>query len=109
VLHADVEFGGTVIPKDSQVFGMLASANRDPAVFADPERFDVARQPNEHLAFGGGPHFCLGAYLARIEAQAAIGSLVRRFDDLALAEPSIEWGLSLFRVPARLPITFRAV
>jgi hypothetical protein len=109
VLHADVEFGGTVIPKNAQVFGVLAAANRDPAVFTDPEGFDVARQPNEHLAFGGGPHFCLGAYLARIEAQAAIGSLVRRFDDLALVEPTIEWGLSLFRVPARLPITFRAV
>jgi len=108
VLHADVEFGGITIPRDAKVWGMLTGANRDPAMFPDPDRFDVRRTPNEHLAFGGGAHFCLGAYLARLEGQIAIGTLVRRFDDLALPEPSVEWGLSLFRVPGRLPLTFRA-
>ena len=108
VLHADVEFGGKTIPKDARVWAVLGAANRDPAVFPDPDRFDVGRQPNDHLAFGGGAHFCLGAHLARLEGQIAIGTLVRRFDDLALVSEKVEWGASLFRVPGKLPITFRA-
>jgi cytochrome P450 len=108
VLHADVEFGGKLLPKNSRVWGMLASANRDPARFPDPDRFDIERKPNDNLAFGGGPHYCLGAHLARTEAQVAIGELVRRFDGLALESEAVEWGPSLFRVPGRLPITFRA-
>jgi hypothetical protein len=108
VLHADAEFGGTVIPKNATVWGMLAAANRDPAVFPDPDRFDVERQPNEHLAFGGGPHYCLGAHLARLEGQIAIGRLVERLEDLALRTETVEWGASLFRVPGRLPLAFRA-
>jgi cytochrome P450 len=108
VLHADARFGDTTIPRDAKVWGVLAAADRDPAVFADPDRLDVTRQPNEHLAFGGGAHFCLGAHLARLEAQVAIGMLVARFDDLALESETVEWGPSLFRVPGRLPLTFRA-
>jgi cytochrome P450 len=108
VVHADVEFGGKTIPKNAMVWGMLAAANRDPAAFPEPDRFAVARQPNDHLAFGGGPHYCLGAHLARIEGQLAIGGLVERFRDLALESDTVEWGASLFRVPGRLPITFRA-
>src|SRR5881397_3937114 len=108
VLHADAEFGGKTIPCNAKVWGMLAAANRDPAVFQAPDTFDVERQPNEHLAFGGGAHFCLGAHLARLEGQIAIGSLVERFGDLALLSPAVEWGPSLFRVPGRLPLRFRA-
>jgi hypothetical protein len=108
VLHQDTEFGGQVLPKDASVFALLASANRDPAVFPDPDRFDVARRPNEHLAFGGGAHFCLGSLLAKLEGEIAIGELVRRFDDLRLVSHRVEWGPSLFRVPGRLPITFKA-
>ena len=108
VLHADAEFGGKTIPRDAKVWGMLAAANRDPAVFRAPDTFDIERQPNEHLAFGGGAHFCLGAHLARLEGQIAIGSLVERFGDLALLSPAVEWGPSLFRVPGRLPLRFRA-
>jgi hypothetical protein len=108
VLHQDTEFGGQVLPKDASVFALLASANRDPEVFPDPDRFDVARQPNEHLAFGGGAHFCLGSHLAKLEGEIAIGELVRRFDDLRLVSEKVEWGPSLFRVPGRLPITFKA-
>jgi cytochrome P450 len=108
VLHADAEFSGRTIPKNTRVWGMLAAANRDPAVFPDPDRFDIERHPNEHFAFGGGAHFCLGAHLARLEAQIAIGSLVERFDRLALVSDQVEWGLSLFRVPGRLPLRFRA-
>ena len=108
ILHADAEFGGKTIAKNSMVWPMLSAANRDPAVFPDADRFDVGRRPNEHLAFGGGPHFCLGAHLAKLEGQIAIGRLVQRFDELELA-PGFEWGASLFRVPGRLPVTFRAV
>jgi cytochrome P450 len=107
ILHADAEIGGKRIAKDSVVLGVLAAANRDPEVFPDPDRFDIERRPNEHLAFGGGVHFCLGAHLARLEAQIAVGSLVARFDDLELVSPVREWGLSAFRVPGRLPIRFR--
>jgi len=108
ILHADAEFGGRLLRRNTKVWAMLAAADRDPAVFPNPDRFDVGRHPNPHLAFGGGPHFCLGAHLARVEAQVAIGELVRRFDDLALEAETVEWGPSLFRVPGRLPITFRA-
>ena len=107
ILHVDAEFGGKTIPKNSMVWCILAAANRDPAVFPDPDRFDVGRRPNEHLAFGGGPHFCLGSHLAKLEGQLAIGRLVQRFEDLELA-PGFEWGASLFRVPGRLPVRFRA-
>ncbi len=107
VLHADAEFGGKTIPKNTRVWGLLSAANRDPAAFPDPDRFDIARRPNDHLAFGGGPHFCLGAHLAKLEGEIAITSLVTRFDDLRLVSETIEWGPSLFRVPGKLPVTFR--
>jgi cytochrome P450 len=86
--ETDIE--GTCAHARQQGVIMLAVANRDPNVFDDPEAFDVARSPNPHLTFGGGPHFCPGAALARLEGQIAIGTLVRRFPDIALtAEP--EW------------------
>ena len=105
-LHADAEIGGVRIAKDSQVWAILFAANRDPARFAEPDRFDIARADNTHLAFGGGAHFCLGAHLARMEAQVAIGALVRRLDGLTLATDELELGRSLFRVLARLPVRF---
>jgi cytochrome P450 len=104
ILHEDAEFSGVRIPKDSRVLAMLESANRDPERFPDPERFDVARAPNEHLSFGGGVHHCLGAHLARMEAQEAIGALVARTRELELREARREWGRSLFRVPAHLRV-----
>ncbi len=70
---------------------------------------DIARTPNEHLAFGGGVHFCLGAHLARMESQVAIGTRVRRAPELELASDEIEWGRSLFRVLARLPVRIAKV
>jgi cytochrome P450 len=107
ILHEDADFGGKKIPKDSMVWAMLASANRDPSRFSSPDAFDVGRVGADHLAFGGGAHFCLGYHLAELEARAAIGTLVRRFEDLRLESDTVEWGRSLFRVPAALPITFR--
>lgn len=107
-LHADAEIGGVALPADTPVWAILAAANHDPEAFDEPERFDVTRHPNDHLAFGGGAHFCLGARLAHLEAEVAIGHLVERFDDLRLVGDTVEWGPSLFRVPGRLPIRFRA-
>jgi cytochrome P450 len=105
VLHEDAEFGGRRIPADREVLAILWGANRDPAVFPDPDRFDVARaNAREHLAFGGGTHLCLGAHLARMEAQEALGALVTRAPALHLTSDRIEWGPSLFRVPGRLPM-----
>ena len=108
VLHADAEFGGRAIPKDTQVWAMLLAANRDPARFAAPDRFDIARAPTPDLAFGGGAHFCLGAHLARMEAQVAIGALVARTRELARASGPLAWGASAFRVPATLRVRAEA-
>jgi hypothetical protein len=106
VLREDTEFGGVRIPADTPVWALLGGANRDPERFPDPDRFDVARGDSGHLAFGGGAHLCLGAHLARMETQVAIGSLVRRCDRLALASDDLRYGRSLFRVLESLPVTF---
>ena len=107
VLHAGAEFDGRTIAKDTTVWLSLWSANRDPAQFRDPERFDVERRDNEHLGFGGGTHLCLGAHLARMEAQEALGALAARTKELARRPGRVEWGPSLFRVPARLDVELK--
>ncbi|MET0388150.1 MAG: cytochrome P450 [Polyangiales bacterium] len=104
VVHEDVEIGGVVIPKDTQVMASIFAAHRDPRVFHEPDRFSIERDYTAHLAFGGGIHFCLGAHLARMEAQIAIGSLVRRVPKLELVDAPLTWSPSMFRVLARLPV-----
>ena len=76
--HVDAEVGGVTIPAGNQVVLMYCSANRDEAHFDDPERFDVTRDPNNHIAFGFGTHFCLGASLARLEIKVFFEELLRR-------------------------------
>jgi pimeloyl-[acyl-carrier protein] synthase len=90
IATTDVEVAGQPIATGTQVVTLLAAANRDPAEFAQPDRFDVGRDPNHHLAFSKGIHHCLGAALARMEGQLAIGRLVERFGTLELrtAEPT---------------------
>lgn len=88
----DVELGGKRLRRGDYVMQMLGAANRDPARFLDPDRFDIARQPNRHVAFGFGIHFCVGASLARLEAPIAIGAVLRRMPRLCLATEEIRWG-----------------
>jgi cytochrome P450 len=107
ILREDTEFGGRVIPRDAMVMAMLAAANRDPERYRDPDRFDVTRDDHSPLGFGGGIHYCLGAHLARMEAQVAIGTLLSRVRDLELATDRLAWGRSLFRVLDALPVRFR--
>lgn len=100
-----VELDGTRIPAGAFVIAMIGAANRDPARFAEPARFDVARAPNPHLAFGHGIHFCLGAPLSRLEATIALDELLARFAQLELASP--DWPpRASFHVhgPAALPV-----
>jgi cytochrome P450 PksS len=89
----DVEIGGQVIPKGSTVLLLLASANRDEQVFEKPEELDITRDPNRHLGFGFGLHYCLGAPLARLEGRIAIQKLIQRFAHLrlAIAPDRLEW------------------
>jgi len=103
----DVEISGTPIPKGSIVAAIIGAANRDPAQFSDPERLDVARRENRHIAFGFGIHFCLGAPLARVEGQIAIGTLLRRLPALELASAQPEWReSSVLRGLKALQVTF---
>jgi cytochrome P450 len=87
---------------------MINAANRDPRHFDDPERVNIRRDPNRHIAFGYGLHFCIGAPLARLEAQIAIPALLRRLPDLALETDELPWLDSLvFRGVRSFPLTFR--
>lgn len=100
-----VEFAGQRIPRGRPVGLLLAAANHDPAQFAAPHRLDVGRADNRHVAFGGGPHFCLGAPLARLEAEVAIGALLRRFPNLRGDASAVAYRASvLLRGPVALPL-----
>ncbi len=112
----DLEIGGKQISKGQPVATYLGAANRDPAQFPNPDRLDITRQENRHLAFAFGPHFCLGAALARMEGQIAIGTLLRRTEQLRLEPPLSEGQLEDFpwrqnpgfRGLESLPVTFEA-
>jgi cytochrome P450 len=104
----DVELHGEVIPARKLVLAVIGSANRDPRHFPDPNRFDITRDPNPHIAFGHGVHFCMGAPLARLEAKIALSDLLERCKGLRRASDE-PWqprkGLHVHG-PARLPIRF---
>ncbi len=106
----DVELDGRTIAAHEVVILWVASANRDPAEFSDPDRFDIHRSPNPHLAFGHGIHFCLGAPLARLEARIALGILFERYRSFALARDApAEFHNPWTMVSAeRLPVDVRA-
>lgn len=90
-LKEDLELDGQRLQVGERVFTLLGSANRDPSQFSDPDRFDITRADNRHLAFGHGIHFCLGASLARLEGQLALGTLVRRLPGLTLETDTPQW------------------
>jgi cytochrome P450 PksS len=105
----DVTIEGVTIPRGGLVFAALASANRDERQFRSPDVLDLARDPNRHLAFGLGVHYCLGAPLARLEGQIAINTLLRRTPDLrlAVAPGALRWRKGLvLRGLAKLPVAF---
>jgi len=91
IAKVDVQLGGKTIRASQTVRMIFGAANRDPEVFSNPDTFDVTRDPNEHLAFGYGTHFCLGAQLARLEGELALSSLVRRFPNIELATLELRW------------------
>ncbi|UDL97251.1 cytochrome P450 family protein [Streptomyces longhuiensis] len=104
----DVTIAGVAIPRGATVLIASAIADRDPAQFPDPDRLDITRQDNAHLAFGHGIHYCLGAPLARLEGQIAVGTVLRRLPHLSLAVPPSElrWRSGGLRGPEQLPVTF---
>jgi len=108
--RAEVELGEQRIPADQLVLAWTASANRDPAQFQNPDRFDIEREPNRHLAFGHGIHYCVGAPLARLEARIALPMMLEQLRDLQRVEGvPITVHAGLVFVIRSLPITFQAL
>jgi len=106
----NVNLGGTKIEAGTGCFVMLAAANRDPAQFAEPEKFDIAREQKDHVAFGEGIHFCIGAPLARLEGAIAIGELLRRFPRVRMKDPDMKpsyKGSFFLRGLVSLPMTLQ--
>ena len=107
VASEDIEIHQTTIKKGDQVYILLGAANRDPNKFAHAHLLDITRNPNPHLAFGYGTHFCLGAPLARLEAQIAIQTFLQQMDNLQLASSDLPWRKLIgFRSLNELLITF---
>ncbi|UWQ39935.1 cytochrome P450 [Leisingera aquaemixtae] len=104
---AEVEIGGCRVPAGTNLHLVIGAANRDPEVFENPEVFDIARSPNRHLAFAGGPHVCVGLTLARLEGRIAIEGFLRRFPDYRLLPGRVPGGRIRFRGYAALPARLR--
>ena len=107
-MKADAELGRQHLKEGEMVFQMLNAANRDPAWFHDPDKFDIQRVDNKHIAFGYGIHFCVGATLARTEGAIAVGTVIRRFPKLSLVDSKPDWDLGKrnSRVLKSLRVTF---
>jgi len=99
-----IEVSGVTLPAGTYIHTSIAGANRDPDIFDTPERFDISRKPNRHLAFITGNHVCLGASLARMEGKIAVGRLVKRFPDIQANGPAEIMPLARFRGYSRLPV-----
>ena len=106
ITNTDVEVDGRAIAKGSMVVAAIGAANRDPAHFSEPDRLDIARRDNRHVAFGFGIHFCLGAPLARVEGQIALGTLLRRMPGMAVTGTPAWRASSTQRGLTALPVTF---
>jgi pimeloyl-[acyl-carrier protein] synthase len=105
--RTDVELGGRKIRKRDAVIAVMGAANRDPERFPNPDRLDVARTDNRHLAFGWAAHFCFGAALARIEGQVSFSTILRRMPELALQQAPLRWRTNLgLRGLLALPVSY---
>lgn len=104
----DIELRGQHIAAGDRVILAHSSANRDESVFSDPDTFDIGRHPNPHVAFGAGPHFCIGAALARLEARCMFDEILTRLDDLTLAGPITRTRSNLVNAWKSIPLRFRA-
>jgi cytochrome P450 len=104
---ADTVVGNVPIRKGEKVVVWFSSANRDEEVFPEPSRFDVGRSPNDHLSFGHGPHFCLGAHLARAQMRAMFAAVLDRFDDVELAGDPVRLRSNFQNGIKRLPIRWK--
>ena len=100
----DIELSSGVVPKGTYIHNSIGGANRDPNVFEDPDRVDITRKPNKHIAFITGIHVCLGATLARIEGRIALGRFVQRFPKLAANGSRTIMPLARFRGLTSLPV-----
>src|SRR5213078_2597435 len=99
--------GGKKIRKRQAVMAVMAAANRDPERFPEPDRLDIARPDNRHVAFGYGAHFCFGAPLARVEAQIVFDELLDRFEEWAIVPGLLTWRSNLgLRGLTALPVAF---
>ena len=105
---SDTELGGVAMRRGTYVHICIGAANRDPAQFREPERMDIRRHPNRHLAFGSGIHACAGMSLARMEAQVAVGRLVQRFGKIERAGDYIRGGRVRFRGFTKYPVRLKA-
>jgi cytochrome P450 len=92
VVKTDLEVEGTPLPAGSGITFMIGAAHRDPRQYPDPDRLELRRPHNRHLAFGGDAHVCLGSTLARLEGQLSIGAVARRFPALRLMDAEPDWG-----------------
>jgi cytochrome P450 len=108
IAGADLEVSGVRIPRGSVMVAMLVGANRDPAVFADPDRFDVTREnAGQHVSFSAGRHYCLGAALARMEGEVGLRTLFDRFPDLRVERGVVRRRTRILRGYEHLPVTLR--
>jgi len=104
----DIEVRGKVMEKNDRIRWFISSANRDPNVFGDPDKFDITRQPNPHVAFGNGVHHCLGATLARVEGQEIFKALAERFPGLQIESEGLDYQPSItFRSLKSLPVIWQ--
>jgi len=108
IASQDVQMRDKVLERNDRVRWFISSANRDPAMFQNPERFDITRWPNQHVAFGSGVHHCLGATLARVEGQEVFKALAERFPALQVETEQLEYQPSItFRSLKSLPVTWQ--
>ena len=104
ITTTETTLGGETLDPGTRVHLVIGAANRDPAQFPDPDRFDITRTPNKHLAFAGGPHICLGLTLARLEGKVAIERFLARYPDYRRAGPATRTGRMRFRGFSHLPV-----